>query len=774
MSGKYNGFQLNRAEYKYSYWFLLTALFLAFLSLRQAGAATVPEGFADREIASGLVSPAAMTVLPDGRILVVQQDGVIRTIKNDVLQPTNFLAVQNVDTFAERGCLGIAADPNFAANHFIYIFCTITDGTTSANRIFRVIEANDVAVPGTEVRILTMPNVPSGVQWHMGGALRFGPDGKLYVAVGGHEDFSVDPPTSSFSQTFSTPFGKILRINPDGSAPPDNPYSGNPNVYPGIYAIGLRNPFAFDIRRSDGLIYINDVGAGSVEEINVGRPGANYGWPLFEGRTATAGFDNAVYEYPHPPPFPGGCAVTGGAFYEPQSMQFPESYASKYLYADFCSGTIALLDPASPVNPTVFASGIGSPVNLGVSPDGSLYYLARNQNAGETNAAKGTVNKIIYTGSQIPRISTNPQSQVVFLGDAVTLTVSAAGATGFQWQRNGVDIPGAVSSRYIIPATTLADNQASFVAIARNSFGDAASAPAVLTVTTNRTPQATITSPPEGFGFAPGDTLVFSGTGTDTEDGDLPASAFTWQVDFMHDTHVHPQMPLTSNITSGQVALSSAHAEQANTWYRITLTVRDSAGLTKTVVRDIHPHNQLSDMTPTGTPVNGQGPITLDGIPYQKGVAVFPNSDIRYRLDGQCTGRFVADIGVDDNAGTQQGVIFQVFLDGVKAFDSGIVRASDNRIPVTVDLAGKNEIRLVVSNAENGTPSVRSAWAGARVTGCPPLASQPTGGASIIPPVGGGGGGCTIGGDRRFDPVLPMMAICALAFVLWRRRGRRE
>jgi hypothetical protein len=395
-------------------------------------------------------------------------------------------------------------------------------------------------------------------------------------------------------------------------------------------------------------------------------------------------------------------------------------------------------------------------------------------------------------------VTQNPQSQIVFLGDAVTFTGAADGAQSYRWRRNGVDIPGATSPTLTLASTSPADNQASFTLVASNSFGDATSAPAVLTVTSNHFPVPTMVTPAEGSGFATGDKIAFSATATDAEDGNLPPSAFTWQIDFRHDTHAHPAMAATSGIASGTYTVPEFESDIANTWFRISLTAKDSAGLTKTVTRDIFPRNQLSDMTPVGTPVNGLGPIendkrngdaaagdggpiTLDGIPYQKGLGVFAPSDVRYQLGGQCTGHLIADVGVDDAVGDQGSVIFQVFLDGEKAFDSGIMRGSDKRKAVFLSVAGKQELRLVVTDAGDGNSLDQADWAGARVTGCPVLAGQPTVGADTgatptTPPVGGsgsgGGGGCAIGGDNRFDPVLPGMLIAAIAFLLLRRRAK--
>lgn len=765
--------------------FVVRVLLLAACAavLPAAQAASVPEGFTDTQVAAGIVSPTSLTVLPDGRVLVVQQDGVIRLIRDDALAPANYYAVPNVDSFAERGCLGITTDPNFAANRFVYLYCTVQEGGTSFNRVLRITDGDEQAVPGSAQQIFALPPVPSGVQWHMGGALRFGLDGKLYIAVGGHEDMR-EPVSTSSSQNLASAFGKILRINPDGTIPADNPYVNTPGAYPANFNLGLRNPFAIDIQPGTGLMYINDVGAGSWEEINRGLPGANYGWPAVEGNTDDSRYTNAVFSYGRE----FGCAVTGGAFYNPQSQQFPATYLGKYFFMDFCNGRISYIDPANPSAALPFASGIDSPVNLVTSPAGDLYYVARNQMAGATNQAAGTVGKISFTNTQVPRIAAQPQSQTIFIGDPVTFSIAADGAGSIQWRRNGVDIPGATGTSYTIASIAPADNQVSFTAVATNSFGSVTSNPAVLTVTTNRFPTATITTPSGERGFEPGETISYAGIGSDAEDGTLPPAAFTWAIDFRHDTHSHPFMAATSGATGGTLTIPNFEAEAANTWFRLTLTVTDSAGQTGVTVRDVYPRMQIADMTPLGTPANGLGPVernmhngdlaagdggtlTLDRIPYAKGLGVHAPADVRYSV-ANCTGHFIADVGIDDSVGNQGSAVFRVLLDGVPVFDSGTVHGSDLRKAINVSVAGKSELRLIVTDAGDGNTFDRANWAGARVTGCPAPAPEPVTdvGGVIAPPSGGGGGGCAIGGSGRFDPLLPALLALSIGALAWRRR----
>ncbi len=152
------------------------------------------------------------------------------------------------------------------------------------------------------------------------------------------------------------------------------------------------------------------------------------------------------------------------------------------------------------------------------------------------------------------------------IGQSVTFTVGASGAAplSYRWQRNTVDIPGATNTTYTIAAVSAADNGAQFRCIVTNSAGSATSNAATLTVTGNGAPVATITQPAEGTLYSGGQTITYAGTGTDPEQGSLPASAFTWQVDFHHDTHSHPFIPATSGQTGGSFVIPTTGETSAN------------------------------------------------------------------------------------------------------------------------------------------------------------------------------------------------------------------
>jgi len=579
---------------------LISILLICFLlrgPLWRSSAATLPAGFTEVLIADGILSPTAMAIAPDGRIFVCQQDGNLRVVKNGALLATPFVTIP-VSSTGERGLLGVTFDPNFATNQFVYVYHTTSDAPIH-NRISRFTANGDVAGAGSQTTILDLSN--PGSEYHNGGALHFGPDGKLYIAVGDDSD-------SANSQKLTNLHGKILRINADGSIPADNPfYNQASGVNRAIWALGLRNPFMFNIQPGTGRIFINDVGADAWEEINDGIAGSNYGWPDCEGVCISPdpSFRDPIHSYDRSQ---GGCAITGGAFYNPATQQFPAQYVGKYFFADYCVGWIRYIDPANPESASDFATGLTFPVDLQVGAEGSLYYLQRGGSGGA-----GQVWRIVYTATVAPIVTQHPASQIVGLGHTTTFTVAASGATplGYQWRKNGVNISGATSSSYTTPATTTADNGSVFTCVVSNANGTATSNSATLTVVPTQPPVATITAPAAGALYSGGEVINYSGAGTDEEDGNLPPSAFTWEVVFHHNTHTHPFIQPFSGVTSGSFTIPTVGETATNVWYRIHLTVTDSSGLKHSVFRDISP--RVSTITLTSDP--GGLRLTLDGQP---------------------------------------------------------------------------------------------------------------------------------------------------------------
>lgn len=564
-------------------------------TLGRQHAAAVPPLFADTEVADGLDSPTAMAFAPDGRLFVCEQEGTLRVIQDGHLLPEPFLTV-NADDRGERGLLGVAFDPGFPQQPYVYVYYT-SPTPIVRNRISRFTAIGNRAVPGSEVILLDLDPLSSASN-HNGGALHFGADGKLYAAVG-------DNSRSANARALTTLKGKLLRLERTGAIPADNPFFyGTTGIFRAIWAIGLRNPFSFAVQPGTGRILINDVGQSRYEEINVGMAGADYGWPDTEGPTTDPDFRAPLHAYGHGSSTTTGCAVAGGTFYNPSRPQFPATYTGRYFFADYCSGWIRTLNPATGAT-ELFASGLDAPVDLDVGPDGSLYYLDRGESS---------VRRIHYTASSSPpTISRHPASLSVTAGLPATFTVEASGAAplSYQWQRNGVDVPGATAPVLTLPAVAYADSGARFRVRVSNAAGSALSNEAVLTVPAGTAPVATLLTPVQGALYRATEVISFSGLAVDAEDGTLPASALTWRVDFHHDTHLHPFVPPTPGVTGGSFTVPDVGEVAANVWYRIHLTVRDSSGATHSVYRDVLPRKArlTFDTQPPGLQV------TLDGQP---------------------------------------------------------------------------------------------------------------------------------------------------------------
>jgi glucose/arabinose dehydrogenase len=359
---------------------------LTFVIAPARGAVALPQGFTQSQVVSGLTGPTDMEFTPDGRLFVAEQAGRLRVLKADGTLGTFLNISTKVDSTGERGLLGVAFDPNFATNRFVYLYYTreATSTTPVHNRVVRVTAnvSGTGAVAGSEKLILRLNNLNSTN--HNGGAIDFGSDGKLYVSVGENTNKPA-------SQRLSNLLGKMLRINKDGTIPSDNPFfstaSGKNRA---IWALGLRNPFKFAVQPGTGTIFINDVGANTWEEINRGASGANYGWPVYEGPESDAKYTPPIFAYGHGDTDTTGCSITGGAFYNPATVQFPSEYVGDYFFADFCNGWIRTYDPAADTA-SGFATGLSGLVDLEVSKAGELYYLSRG--------SPGSVGKIRYTGN---------------------------------------------------------------------------------------------------------------------------------------------------------------------------------------------------------------------------------------------------------------------------------------------------------------------------------------------------------------------------------------
>lgn len=305
--------------------------------------------------------PLAMEQPPgdESRWYIAEQGGIVRVFANDDDAPSSAvvidLSAEVGDSGGERGLLGIAFDPAFASNGFIYLcFTRSATSLTSYVSRFTSTDGGQTLDPASEVVLLTLPQPYPN---HNGGQLAFGPDGFLYVSFG---DGGAANDPQNRAQDTSNLWGKILRIDVSKAPytiPADNPFAGNARcdagtgaaACPEIFAWGLRNPWRFSFDRVTGALFAGDVGQGAWEEVNLIESGSNYGWRIREGAHCnipatdcpTAGLTDPVAEYGRSL----GQSVTGGYVYRGNAIN---GLAGSYVFGDFSSGRVFRLANGSP------------------------------------------------------------------------------------------------------------------------------------------------------------------------------------------------------------------------------------------------------------------------------------------------------------------------------------------------------------------------------------------------------------------------------------------
>jgi glucose/arabinose dehydrogenase len=294
-------------------------------------------------VTSGLTAPVFLTQpLNDGRIFVVEQTGRIRVVRDGALQSAPFLDLTaKVKSGGEQGLLSAAFHPQYAANHLFYVFFTGLDGEIRLER-YTTTSDPSVADPASGKVIFTTAH--ADFSNHNGGLVAFGPDGMLYAAFG--DGGSSGDPLGN-AQNFNAYLGGMIRIDVDHgdpySIPSDNPFVGQANRKPELWAKGLRNPWRFAFDAPTGLLFIADVGQIRFEEVNAVtavRGGLHYGWNVMEGFSCyfaetcdQAGLQLPVIDYNHS----GACSVTGGYVYRGTAMP---AIRGHYFYSDYCGGWV--------------------------------------------------------------------------------------------------------------------------------------------------------------------------------------------------------------------------------------------------------------------------------------------------------------------------------------------------------------------------------------------------------------------------------------------------
>jgi glucose/arabinose dehydrogenase len=282
------------------------------------------------------------------RLVIVERDGRILLRKDGVRLDSAFLNLtgRTSSTTGEYGVYSLAFHPGYANNHRVFVYYVDVNGASHLSE-FQASPGGDFADPATEQTILTVDQAPTNVLY--GGAIAFGPDGYLYIALGDTltGDGSAALPSSP-AQDSASLLGKMLRLDVDQGpgyvVPPDNPFVGRAGWRAEIWSLGLRNPWRWSFDRGTGELYIGDVGEHVMEEINrepAGTGGRNYGWPIVEGSACYRpssgcvrnGLTAPIATYTHGP----ACSLTGGYVYRGNS--FPQLQGA-YFYGDYCGGWV--------------------------------------------------------------------------------------------------------------------------------------------------------------------------------------------------------------------------------------------------------------------------------------------------------------------------------------------------------------------------------------------------------------------------------------------------
>ena len=320
--------------------------------------------------------PIELLAWPDGGLLVAEQRGSL-TVYGDDGSVRGVLDLSDRVTFSdERGLLSVAVDPQFAARPFLYIW--YSPRGTHVTRLSRFPVAAGLADRDAELVILEVQQPYSN---HNGGALRFGPDGMLYLGIG--DGGAANDPHEN-GQNRGTLLGTIIRIDVSAASeqyrygiPADNPFLGVPGVRPEIFAFGLRNPWRMAFDPDTGALWVGDVGQNRVEEVSIVEAGSNQGWNVFEGDECF-GRQSDCDALEHSAPLATyshelGCSVTGGVVYRGAELPW---LVGAYLFADYCSGRVWALQPGERGGSVQQLEQLDAQIaSFGVDARGEVYLL---------------------------------------------------------------------------------------------------------------------------------------------------------------------------------------------------------------------------------------------------------------------------------------------------------------------------------------------------------------------------------------------------------------
>jgi glucose/arabinose dehydrogenase len=324
-------------------------------------------------VAGNLEVPWSIVFAPDGRMLFTERPGRIRVIEAGQLRPAPLATIQDVEPTGESGLMGLTLHPQFAQTRLLYLAYAYRQ---QKDQLVRVVRYRETA-SGLDERRVIIEGIPAA-QYHAGTRLRFGPDGKLYITTGD----ATDP---DLAQQLDSLAGKTLRLNDDGTAPPDNPFVKQAGARPEIFSLGHRNAQGLDFQPGTNLMFQTEHGPsgfdgpGGGDEVNIVERGKNYGWPLVHHRDTRAGLESPLLEYtPAVAPasgmfYRGGANNVAGGF-----SQFRGNFFFGNLRAE-CIIRVVLDGRRVVSQERLLEKQYGRIRDIAEGPDGAIYFSTSNR-----------------------------------------------------------------------------------------------------------------------------------------------------------------------------------------------------------------------------------------------------------------------------------------------------------------------------------------------------------------------------------------------------------
>lgn len=565
-------------------------------------AVTLPAGFVLRDAPSGQAAYdlTNFEYLPDGSVISTGKGGKVAVVSPTGAVTT--IATIPVTTEQDLGLTGLALAPDFATSRTVYLSYAVGSGAGRVTRLSAWRAAGTDAPTGlTGERVIL--SLPQDSNVHAGTHVVAASDGTLWWSVGDGADFTRVDPLALRAQEPNDGHGKLLHLTPGGAGVPSNPgyQPGNPTSWPSrTYASGFRSPFRFSLDPSTGQPVLGEVGWNTWEEVNLVRPGANYGWPCFEGDGPTPGYTDLagcagrtntapLWTYNHAS---GGTSVTGGLVYTGTS--YPEAYRGAFFFGDYTKNSLQTLrydgSGQRVGTPALgnLGSGIGGPVAFRAGPGGDVVFA---------DILTGKLRRLVYTpGNRAPTASftatVDPVSRTATVDAGATYDLDGDALT-YAWDfGDGARATGVTATHTYAPTVTAPQTITLTVTDTAGKVGTDTT-----TVTPgNASPRLALTTPRAGTQYAVGDRVSLSAVGEDAEDGTL---AVTWRSELIHcgsatTCHVHPQDTTTAPTFS---TTFSDHGE--DTSLRIVATVTDSARTTTERVFTAEPRQHTLTLAPS-------------------------------------------------------------------------------------------------------------------------------------------------------------------------------